>query len=246
MPSKPKTKPTPKKKPPRKRTPQPSQSKKIPRRKKPLKDMPPETLELSQTKGQASSETPPAEKGVDLASQPCEGSQLPTTREEFVSLVHDIIADSRLRNPGLWTARSSEPAYDQEAGDYEEGEPGIDDLMPQATAPGDMPEEPPAAELELQERPRRRRELPHLPPRPRIPGRRKLAGRKRTLPGLSVDIELLRHFKSEQLRLDINASTLMERLLYAAFGRPRLSFEDEPEGDQEPISTVDRPDLDRC
>lgn len=51
-----------------------------------------------------------------------------------------------------------------------------------------------------------------------------LAGRKGNLPGCCVDQKLIDLFQKQGQELNIAASSLMERILWAAFGKPELSY----------------------
>jgi|GEM_PF-2807275 len=71
------------------------------------------------------------------------------------------------------------------------------------------------------------------PVTPRIAGTRRYQGDRVNLPGLRIDKVLFERFENERRRLEVSASELMQRILWRAFGRPRLSFE-EPEPPAEP------------
>jgi hypothetical protein len=74
--------------------------------------------------------------------------------------------------------------------------------------------------------------LETLPPlTPRIKGTKKFQGERVTLPGARIDKNLFELFESERRNLAISASELMQRILWAHFGKPRLSFEESEHGD---------------
>ena len=72
------------------------------------------------------------------------------------------------------------------------------------------------------------------PPYPKVKGSKRYQGNRVTLPGLRVDKRLYDLFEGQRRKLAINASELMQRILWAHFGRPPLSFEIEDDPAQEP------------
>jgi len=72
------------------------------------------------------------------------------------------------------------------------------------------------------------REEDRPPEIPRKKGSRQYEGDRVTLPGCRIDRVLFERFETERRKLAISASELMQRILWRAFDRPLLSFE-EPE-----------------
>lgn len=63
------------------------------------------------------------------------------------------------------------------------------------------------------------------PPTPRKKGSKEYEGERATLPGCRVDAVLHTLFEKERQAQGISASELMQWVLWAHFGKPRLSFE---------------------
>ena len=68
-------------------------------------------------------------------------------------------------------------------------------------------------------------ELPPSPPR--VPGGRKYAGTKVTMGGARIDKAVFDAFAAKRRELRVDASRLVEALLWVGLGKPKLSFEIE-------------------
>ncbi len=67
---------------------------------------------------------------------------------------------------------------------------------------------------------------PPLPPAiPKVKGTKRYEGERVTLPGTRVDKVLADAFEQERVKAGVSASEFMQRILWQAFGRPRLSFQ---------------------
>ncbi len=71
------------------------------------------------------------------------------------------------------------------------------------------------------------------PERPKVPGKRKRAGQMTTMPGTRIDKALMDRFTEERRRLRLSASEMMQALLWNGLGKPSLSFEEEPYGNEQ-------------